>query len=80
MLESTIGCSITIEHESEDWDEDIQCNVRLHGSHSLSPMFPIQMARDGPMQLNSVIEDIGEVQEISFFHGKDILSSYRSWL
>lgn len=72
LLESTIGCSITIEHENEDWDEHIQCNVRLHGSHCLSPMFPIQMTRDGSMQLNSVMEDIGQVQEISSFDWKEI--------
>ena len=66
LLESNIACSILIEHENEEWHEDIQCHVRLHGSHCLSPTFTIQMAHDGRMQLNSVLEDVGEVKKIVF--------------
>jgi hypothetical protein len=63
LLETSVGCSITIEHENREWHEDIQCNIRFHGSHCLSPIFPIRMIRDGRMQMNFVYEDVGEVNE-----------------
>jgi hypothetical protein len=61
LFETSIGCSITIAHENREWYEDIQCNIRFHGSHCLSPIFPIRMTRDSQMQMNFVYEDVGEV-------------------
>ncbi len=62
-METSLGCSITIEHEDTEWQKDIQCNIRFHGSHCLSPMFTIQMIRDSRMQMNFVFDDVGEVKK-----------------
>jgi hypothetical protein len=61
LLETSIGCLIAIEYEKIEWQKDIQCIIRLHGSHCLSPMFPIEMTKDGRMQMNFGFQDVGEV-------------------
>jgi hypothetical protein len=63
-LETSLHCSITIEYENKEWQEDLQCNIRLHGSHTLSPRFPIQMTRDSRTQMNVVLDDVGEVKKV----------------
>ncbi|CAF1486918.1 unnamed protein product, partial [Adineta steineri] len=64
LLETTLGCSITIEYERIEWKENIHCNIRFHGRHSLSPIFPIEIIRDDRMQMNFVFKDIGEIMAI----------------
>ena len=66
LLETSIGCSITIEHDNNKCKENIKCNIRFHGSHCLSSIFPIQMTRDGRMQMNFVFDDIGEVKKMIY--------------
>ncbi|CAF3800670.1 unnamed protein product [Adineta steineri] len=64
LLETTLGCSITIVYERIEWKENIHCNIRFHGRHSLSPIFPIEIIRDDRMQMNFVFKDIGEIMAI----------------
>ncbi len=64
LLETSLGCSITIEYERTAWQEDVHCSVRFHGRHNLSAMFPIEITRDGRMQMNYVFQDVGEVEKL----------------
>ena len=66
LSEASLGCSITIEYEKIEWQEGFQCSIRFHGQHCLSPSFPIEMTRDGRMQMNFVYKDVGEVNKFYF--------------
>ena len=61
LLETPVGCTVSIEYERIEWQEDIHCNIRFHGRHSLSPMLPIVITRDDRTQMNFVFQDVGEV-------------------
>ncbi len=81
LLGTSLGCLITIEYENIEWQEDIQCNIRFHGRHCLSPIFPIQMTRDGRIQMNFVFDDVGEVKKFSLLLKKRIKFYYdRLWV
>ncbi|CAF5118405.1 unnamed protein product, partial [Rotaria sp. Silwood1] len=66
LLETSLGCSITIEYEKIEWQEDIQCIIRFHGRHCLSPIFPIEITRDDRIQMNVVYKEVGEVNKFYF--------------
>ncbi|CAF3836154.1 unnamed protein product [Rotaria sordida] len=81
LLETSLGCSITIEYEKIEWQEDIQCIIRFHGRHCLSSMFPIEITRDGRIQTNFVYKDVGEIMAIGIelLSNKDI-GLYIKWI
>ncbi|CAF1154399.1 unnamed protein product [Adineta ricciae] len=64
LLETPLGCTVTIEYERLDWQEDIHCNIRFHGRHSLSPMLPIVITKDSRTQMNFVFQDVGEIMAV----------------
>jgi hypothetical protein len=65
LLETPLGCSVTVEYERLEWQEDARCNLRFHGRHGLSPTFPLAITREGHMQTNFVFDDVGEVRRSS---------------
>ncbi|CAF3333659.1 unnamed protein product [Rotaria socialis] len=81
LSEVSLGCSITIEYEKIEWQEGFQCSIRFHGQHCLSPIFPIEMTRDGRMQMNFVYKDVGEIMaiEIELLSNKEI-GLYIKWI
>ncbi|CAF1436666.1 unnamed protein product [Rotaria magnacalcarata] len=81
LSEASLGCSITIEYEKIEWQEGFQCSIRFHGQHCLSPIFFIEMARDGRMQMNFVYKDVGEIMaiEIELLSNKEI-GLYIKWI
>ena len=99
LLETSLGCSITVEHEKIDGPDDIRCTVRFHGRHStsddsdhsqeflnlgLSPIFPLEISRDGRTQTHLVFQDIGEVKNCfpryqTNLHRSFLLKDHGDW-
>lgn len=64
---SLLQCSIAIEYETNEFKDNLQCNIRFHGSHCLSPVFPLHITSDKRMQMNFEYNDVGEVVDVFFF-------------
>ena len=74
---TSLGCSVTVEHEALNGLDDVVCSLRIHGRLGervtnekvnqgasvldLSPPFLIAMARDRRTQTYFVLNDVGEV-------------------